>query len=144
MGGEQKPCRKEGCHRVPFVIAWLEVLVSPAGSLLIRRKWEEDGSSQTEHGLLLDVVIVKAPGGHLNHQTTAKRRECFHNGLYNKITFTNNRGRRGPGEKGLMRVKPWVCVLVEDWKGGRRERQRWKVSKPQQGQVRAQASCFGP
>ena len=62
---------------------------------------------------LLYIEILKAPEGHLNHQATAERGECFHDCLYHKITLNNNRGRRGPREKSQTRVKPWVCVLVE-------------------------------
>lgn len=109
MGGEQKPCRKEGL----VICDCLEALVSPASSLLIHGKWEEDGQSHDRLGLLLDTGILKTPEGHLNHQATAERGECFHDCLYNKMTFTDDRGRRGPREKGQTRVKAWVCVLVE-------------------------------
>lgn len=107
---EESSCPEE---RKGTVCDWLEILVSPAGSLLTWGKWEEDGLSQTEPGLLLDIVILKLPEGYLNHQATSERGECFHGRLYSKITFTNNRGRRGPPEKSQMRVRPWVYVLVE-------------------------------
>lgn len=64
------------------------------------------GRHMTEHGLLLETEILKAPEGYLNHQAAAERGECFNDCLYNKITFTDYRGGRG-------RVEAWVCVLVE-------------------------------